>query len=519
MAENVLEYNLMNFIKSIFLRHRGHAPLLAGLLLIAPVFFFQGFRYSIPLGYAGMFTQMAEQIANGNFSLPMEIPHYGPGGIPFVYPPLAMYLFAVAIKLGLSIWAYLRLVPAVFSLLAFIPFYYLTRELTGSKIAASVAMILAATAPTIYHTHVWSAGIVRGLALGLCFAGLLFYLRAIRQFSRRDIVLSGIFLGLLLMTHLLYVAFAALVGISFLFSEWKPRRVLTSLGILLLALLIASPWLGVIVARHGLQSLMAASSSHRNTDFFAMLFQDAGAALGFLADNLSHVTDNWFLAALALPGLILLLAQRKFQLPLAFILALVMGEASIFLPILAGMIAGAFSAQIFTWAAERVEKKRTALALITYASLLIVVVSASLLSAATGLVTISRYEPEIDVYSLKMAKFVQEETSLDKTYLYIGKINEAEWFPYLLDRTPVFALWGSEWKGIYAEQLQILVDLRDCQVQKDWACMESLQQTQNVSPGLLIGPNQRWLVLQIKETRQWDVIYADERYLVWERRK
>jgi hypothetical protein len=49
--------------------------------------------------------------------------------------------------------------------------------------------------------------------------------------------------------------------------------------------------------------------------------------------------------------------------------------------------------------------------------------------------------------------------------------------------------------------------------------MESLQQTQNVSPNLLIGPNQRWLALQIKETRQWNVIYTDECYLVWERQK
>lgn len=503
----------MTFIKFLFVRYQNRGLLLVGLLLIAPIFFFQAFRYSLPLGYAGMFTQMAEQVAQANFGLPMQIPHYGPGRIPFVYPPLAIYVFAIAIKLGLPIWAYLRLVPAVFTLLAFVPFYFLTRELTGSKIGALAAMILTASAPAIYYTHVWSAGVVRGLAIGLCFGGVLFYLRTIRNFCWRDFALAGLLLGLLLTTHLLYVAFAALIGIACLLGEWNPRRALISLGILLLAVLVASPWLGVVLSRHGLNSLLAASSSHRNADFFALLFQDGAAALGFLADNLSQVTRNGFLSALALSGLALLLAQRKFQLPLIFILTLLMGEASIFLPIPAAMMAGAFLGQVFAWFSAALASKRW-----SRSALLTVCVAILLLSTASGIVEIARFEPEIDVYSLKMAKFVQEQTRPAQTYLYIGKINEAEWFPYLLDRTPVFALWGSEWKGDYARQLQILIDLRACQAQKDWDCLENLQRANNVSPDLLIGPNQRWLVLQIKETRQWNPLYTDERYQVWERR-
>ncbi len=507
----------MTLLNSIHIRLQNHSLLLIGLLLIAPVFFFQAFRQPFPLGYAGMFTQMAEQIAEENFALPTDIPHYGPGGIPFVYPPLAMYIFAFAIKLGISTWAYLRFIPAVFSLLALIPLYFLTLELTGSKTAALVGLILTASAPSVYYTHVWSAGVVRGLALTLCFAGLLFYLRALRQPSWKDFLFAGLCLGLLLTTHLLYTAFAALMGIIFLLSEWKPKRAAISLGILLLALLATSPWLGLVISRHGLESLLAASSSHRNTDFFALLFRDAGAALGFLADHLAFITGNWFLAALALPGFILLLLQKKVQLPLAFLITLVMGEASIFLPIPTALMAGYFAA----WALEKFNsKKRTwSLPQIGFAFLSILVLAAILTSVVGDIGKIARFEPEIDAHSLKMAQFVREETDPQLTYLYIGKINEAEWFPYLLDRTPVFALWGSEWKGIYAEQLQILIDLRACQDQKEWSCMQNLLTQNKANPDLLIGPNSRWLNTQVKETRNWNLIYSDERYLVWEKKK
>ncbi len=158
------------------LQYKKHIPLLVVVLLTAPIIFFQSFRFSYPLGYGGMFTLIAEKISEANFGLPMSIPHYGPGGIPLVYPPFAMYPFALAIKMGVPIWFYLRIVPAIFTLLAIIPFYYFTLELIDSKGAAIVAAVLAITVPAVYYTHVWSAGVVRALALCFCLAGLLLYL-------------------------------------------------------------------------------------------------------------------------------------------------------------------------------------------------------------------------------------------------------------------------------------------------------------------------------------------------------
>ena len=497
-------------------RYRKHIPLLVALLLSASIIFFQVFRYSFPLGYAGMFTLIAEKIAEGNFQLPISIPHYGPGGIPLVYPPLGMYVFALAMKLGIPIWFYLRVIPAIFTLLSVVPLYYFTLELVESKVASVLAVVFVITAPAVYYTHVWAAGVVRALALFLCLTGLFFYVRSLRDFSWRNFLLAGISLGLLFVTHWLYVVFAALVGLACLIAEWKPSRLPIAFGILVLALLVAAPWLVLILERHGASSILLAYSSHRNADFFLSL-NEISAAVQFIRDNLGHVTDNWFLTALALPGFILLVLRRKFHLPLAFIFILLMGEASFYTEILAGMMAGAFSAEIFRLTPGLAVLKSSGISGLLKWIPAMVIILCFILSSINGLSQITQYQPEIDGHALQVSSFVRKNTDPAATFLFIGRVNEAEWFPYLLDRTPVFAMWGSEWKGTYATQLEILVTLRECQLQKSWACMQAIQQEESVSPTLLVGPNSRWLIQQIKDTRAWELIYTDELYVVWKR--
>lgn len=497
-------------------RYGKHIPLLVALLLSAPIIFFQAFRYSFPLGYAGMFTLIAEKIAEANFELPISIPHYGPGGIPLVYPPLGMYVFALAIKMGIPIWSYLRLIPAIFTLLSVVPLYYFTLELVESKVASILAVVFVITAPAVYYTHVWAAGLVRALALFFCLTGLFFYVRSLRDFSWRNFLLAGISLGLVFTTHWLYVVFAALVGFACLIAAWKPSRPPIAFGILVLAMLVAAPWLVLILQRHGASNIVLAYSSHRIADFFLSL-NEISATVQFIRDNLRHVTDNWFLTVLAFPGFIMLILRRKFHLPLAFIFILFMGEASFYTEILAGMMAGAFSAEIFRLTPGLAVLKSTGISGLLKLMPAMAVILCFMLSSLNGLSQIAQYQPEIDGHSLRMASFVRQNADPTATYLFIGRVNEAEWFPYLFDRTPVFAMWGSEWKGTYARQLEILIALRECQLQKSWACMEDIQQEQSVFPTLLVGPNSRWLMQQIKDTHAWDLIYIDELYIVWKR--
>lgn len=507
----------MTTLQNVYRRYNEHVPLFVVLAFTAILVFFQAFRYTFPLGYAGMYTLIAEAIAEADFKLPTNIPYYGPGGIGLIYPPFAMYVFALAIKLGIPVWTYLKFAPAVFSLLAMVPLYYLALELIESKAAAVVAVILFLTTPVVYYTHVWSAGVVRGLALCFCLAGLYFYFRALKNVSWRNLLPAGFFLGLLLTTHWLYIVFAALAGLAFLLSERKLARLPVAFGILVIALLVASPWLILIVQRHGVASVMMAYSSHGNVDFFRSL-NDIPLAMRFLVQNLGNVTGNKFFAALTLSGLILLVVRKKFHLPLTFLFVLLMGTADIFIQIPAALMAGACSAEVFRFAHKNMTSINAAASRPLMPILAVLTALCIVLSSIQGLSQIIQYQPELDGNSIETASFVRDNTDPNATYLFVGKINEAEWFPYLLNRTPVFSLWGSEWKGTYAQQAEILIELRNCEMQKSWPCIESLQQEHSVSPDLLVVPNKRWLIVQLKDTKAWSILYTGERYVVWERK-
>ena len=117
--------------------------LAAALACGAPVTFWNAFRYSPPMGYAGMFSLMAELIVNAGFGLPMEVPYYGPGGVPFAYPPLGLYLLAVFIQVTGKTLIILRFIPPLLSLLALIPLFFLAIEISGSRLVGFVAVFLA----------------------------------------------------------------------------------------------------------------------------------------------------------------------------------------------------------------------------------------------------------------------------------------------------------------------------------------------------------------------------------------
>src|SRR5437588_10136227 len=84
----------------------------AGLLL---VLIWNAVRWSLPGGYAGLYVLMSESIVHSHFLPPLRIGLYGPGGIPFAYPPLALYLMAFCIGiLHVPVFDYLRFAPDVF---------------------------------------------------------------------------------------------------------------------------------------------------------------------------------------------------------------------------------------------------------------------------------------------------------------------------------------------------------------------------------------------------------------------
>jgi len=131
---NFISSTTINFIDYCDSHLTNFWMVLIAICLGIPLLFQGAYNYIFPSGFAGLYVLMSELIVNNNFQIPQYIPYYGPGGIPFAYPPIGPYLLAVVSTLfHISIINYLRFVPPFIMLLSIIPIYYIAFEITHSR--------------------------------------------------------------------------------------------------------------------------------------------------------------------------------------------------------------------------------------------------------------------------------------------------------------------------------------------------------------------------------------------------
>ncbi len=144
----------------------------------------------LPLSTGGLYALMAHSIEQNNFALPGRIPYYGPGGIPFAYPPLALYVLAAASRLsGLSILTWLRFMPVIFCALSLWPTYRLYSDLLPRTWMARCATVLFASAPAWLALNLWADGSVRSFAFFWAMLALVHAWRALATGSRGRFIL------------------------------------------------------------------------------------------------------------------------------------------------------------------------------------------------------------------------------------------------------------------------------------------------------------------------------------------
>src|SRR5512138_1749943 len=84
-----------------------------------------------PINDGGMFLVLMEELKASQFALPAFTAYNGVG-IPFAYPPLALYLGAALSSLGIPTVELLRWLPALASTLSILAFYWLASEMLDS---------------------------------------------------------------------------------------------------------------------------------------------------------------------------------------------------------------------------------------------------------------------------------------------------------------------------------------------------------------------------------------------------
>lgn len=316
------------------------AILLSG---FAFLFFYWKLISLYPNGYAGLYSLMAETISKNHFSLPWTIPFYGPGGIPFAYPPLSFYLMAVfTTYLKISSFDYMRFAPSFFLLASLIPVFLLTKIISSSSRAALIASFLVGTSIGIISYSYDSAGICRGLALLTMLWEMFFSYQAFLSGKPRYLFLAALFLAFTILTHLSYAVFGfacTLVYAIFIRKNTLQRQFIFLLSICLGAMLISMPWWFTVISRYGVGVFWNALNSHSNTTGISSLTN----ILSFL-----HLVNSVFLSSnetpvlvfFAIVGLLLSLLFRRLFLPIWLIITIIAtgGEGQRFVAIVSAIL-------------------------------------------------------------------------------------------------------------------------------------------------------------------------------------
>jgi len=256
-----------------------------------------------PLSDGGLFVTMANDIRHAGFGLP-DFSSYNAGDVPFAYPPLGLYLLALIPGDPISTERWL---PLVWSLLAIPAAYLLARELVDERRAGLAALIFAAMPCT---WAIEGGGVTRGLAFALLLFALWRVVILLKAPGVRNAATAGFLGGAAILTHPAVGpsgAATALLLLAFMPSRRGFAALVASGAI---ALVLAAPWLSLILSRYGVGAILAAATSHGQDDSLRRLLTFGPSWIG--------TTD--FVLPLALLGAVITTHRREWLLPVWVVL-------------------------------------------------------------------------------------------------------------------------------------------------------------------------------------------------------
>jgi len=499
------------------------AVVLAG-LLAGTVYLSNAVRYDFPLGYAGLYSLMAERIYEGGVALPSSLPFYGPGGIPAALPPLGPLLSGLFVyRLGIPLFSYLRFAPPVLTITGLALLFDLFRRILGSPTAALIGVILSLSSPQLYALHSTASGEVRALALLVCLAGLILSWKALRTPERSWIALvcAAGFFGLTILSHLAYGLFFVISVVAFGAMRVRSGRqeaVLRVSLILLGGVALSSLWWISIGTRHGFGVFVAAFSTHGTLGGQAAMSQAAAMIQHFRQLPL-QIWNSWnppTLAGLGILGLSYGALRRRWILPFWFILtAVILGEADRFLIPLAAMAAASLIVELPTQLGGPADHA----SIVPRVAYTAGIAALLFLSVYQGFLVIRATEPALSPEVLDLAHWMRGATDADAEFLLASDDHDlAEWLPFLLGRTPVVSPWGAEWTGDYDAQRRLSDALDQCAATESLECIEGLLPETQTSELYGVVPRlSANLVGDFAGSRSWAEAYRNDGYLVFQR--
>lgn len=497
---------------------RADAPWLAGLLAVGvAVYLVYLATNDYPAYGAGLYALAAERLIANGYHLVETIPHYSAEPIPFAYPPLGFYLFAVVLDAtGAGPIAVSRYLPGPFVVAALVPAYVLARDLLGARPLGAAATLLIAVYPQVLEWHISAGGVVRAPAFLLSVAGLAVGVRLFStDGSRRLLAAAVVLFGLTVLVHPTYTLF---FGFGYLVLWAGLDRTVDGLGrgVIVAAggVALAAPWWLTVASFHGFEVFTAAAGSHGGVGSGAAHLLAEGPSTQSLvpiAGGLVLLAFGHALLPAWLAVLELALVQSRFSYAVGWIVVVAAAEELVGARVRAGIAA--------------VPPRRATAVVIAVA-----VVSASIgvgylaydFSAGDDDST-PAFVDDDDVAAMTWA---ERETAPGATFVVLG--DAAEWFPAVTHRTILVGPWGAEWQSpaTYERQLAAYVNASTCEAPD---CLAAWLATVDADPTYLYVPREQYTVRgdrttnatllaeRLRSTEGYTVAYENEGVVIFRR--
>jgi len=277
-------------------------PVVAGLLVRAiPVL-----TTDFPLNDGGLFYAMTRDLQHANFLLPATTSYNGLD-IPFAYPPLGFYVAGVLSNLGIGLLDVFRFLPLIVATLTIPAVYLVAREILTTRFQALLATWAFAFLPRGFDWLIAGGGVTRSLGMLFAFLTILEGIRFYRTGRYHHGAGLAVFAAFTALSHPEAALFTGLSMILVLLAYRRTWRALRdSIGLAVVAAVIASPWWLTVVSVHGVGPFL--SGGQTGTDLRSS-FQHLAT---FTFTDEPYAT---FLGVVGLIGLLHQVAVRRYLLP------------------------------------------------------------------------------------------------------------------------------------------------------------------------------------------------------------
>jgi hypothetical protein len=472
-------------------------PLLVGLVVVALYLATNDY----PAYGAGLYVETADAIRANGYAVPATVPHYGPEGVPFAYPPLMFYVLAVVRDFGVGGFTVALFLPPLVTVAALVPAYLLGRDIVGDRRAGTATALLLILNPQVIEWHISAGGLVRAPAFVFALWGSYAALRIFRDGDRKWVLTGLVSVALVAHTHPTYAIFTVATYLVFWVGYDRSltgfiRGAVVGFGALALAL----PWLGTVVSHHGVAVFSGAAGTHGGLLGGIYRLRTWGptwsvlpltAAIGLLRTH-HRVLGVWTATVW------LLFAQPRFTYAVGAI-AVVAVTVELLKQDSADRVLTVVDSALGRATSDptdrpdgRVPQSDTRVARLAVAALVVVsLVGLGGLGyefAGPGDGTTPEFVDDADADAMA---WVTEATGPETTFVVFG--DAAEWFPLVTDRAILVSPWGAEWRGpdTYERHLTAFVSGSKCPSR---SCAEVAMASVGATPDYVYLPRDSYTV-------------------------